>query len=187
METESVTHLLALARAGDAAAGDRVYALIYDRLRMAARQQLRRHRGQQTLHTTVLVNEAWLKLAGANVDVREREHYFALAALAMRRIVVDQARRALAEKRGGHEIRVTLNEGVAQTEVNDNELLALDAALDRLARIAPRLAQVVEWRYFGGMSELEIAAAMGVTERTVRRDWRKARAFLYSEMAEAGA
>jgi RNA polymerase sigma factor (TIGR02999 family) len=117
------------------------------------------------------------------VDVRDREHYFALAALAMRRIVVDQARRALAEKRGGHEIRVTLNEGLVQAHVDDADVLALDTALDRLAELDPRLAQVVEWRYFGGMRETEIAAALDVTERTVRRDWRKARAFLYKDMA----
>lgn len=186
METESVTLLLSRSRTGDDDAGNRVYALIYDRLRAAAHQQLRRRGGRQTLCTTVLVNEAWLKLAGADVDVRDREHYFALAALAMRRIVVDQARRAFAEKRGGHEIRVTLNEGMIQADGADAEVLALDAALDRLAELDPRLAQVVEWRYFGGMSESEIATAMGLTERTVRRDWRKARAFLYSDMAGAG-
>lgn len=184
MEPESVTVLLARSRAGDGDAGNRAYALIYDRLRAAAHQQLRRRGGRQTLCTTVLVSEAWLKLAGADVDVRDREHYFALAALAMRRIVVDQARRAFAEKRGGHEIRVTLNEGMAQAEVGDADVLALDAALNRLAELDPRLAQVVEWRYFGGMSETEIAAALNVTERTVRRDWRKARAFLYRTMSE---
>lgn len=185
MESESITLLLSRSRGGDEDAGNRVYALIYERLRIAAHHQLRRRGGRQTLCTTMLVNEAWLKLAGADVDVRDREHYFALAALAMRRIVVDQARRALAEKRGGHDIRVTLNEDMAQADVSDADVLALDAALNRLAELDPRLAQVVEWRYFGGMSETEIAAALDVTERTVRRDWRKARAFLYSDMAGA--
>lgn len=178
---ESVTQLLRQGRAGDAAAGDRAYALIHAQLRTAAHHQLHGRRGQ-TLCTTALVNEAWLKLARAELDVRDREHYLALAARAMRQIVVDQARRRLAEKRGGQGIRITLTESVAEADLAGEDVLALDAALQQLARLDPRLAQVVECRYFGGMSELELAGLLGVTERTVRRDWRKARAFLYSEI-----
>ena len=182
MDTESFTRLLAHARDGNGDAHNRAYALIYDRLRAAAHQQLRKRGGQHTLCTTMLVGEAWLKLADAEVPVRDREHYLALAALAMRHIVVDQARRAFAEKRGGNEIRVTLNENVAQLDAMDADVLSLDAALDKLAELDARLAKIVEWRYFGGMSETEIAAMLDVTERTVRREWRKARAFLYREM-----
>ena len=185
MDTESFTRLLGDARDGNGDAHNRAYALIYDRLRAAAHQQLRKRGGQQTLCTTMLVGEAWLKLADADVDVRDREHYLALAALAMRHIVVDQARRVMAEKRGGNDIRVTLNENVAQLDAADADVLALDAALNRLAELDPRLAKIVEWRYFGGMSETEIASMLDVTERTVRREWRKARAFLYREMADA--
>ncbi len=182
MDTESFTRLLGAARDGNGDAHNRAYALIYDRLRAAAHQPLRKRGGQQTLCTTMLVGEAWLKLADADVDVRDREHYLALAALAMRHIVVDQARRTMAEKRGGNEIRVTLNENVAQLDGADADVLSLDAALNQLAELDPRLAKIVEWRYFGGMSETEIASMLDVTERTVRREWRKARAFLYREM-----
>lgn len=183
MTADSFTQLLGAARSGDGDAHNRAYALIYDRLRAAAHQQLRKRGGQYTLCTTMLVGEAWLKLADAEVPVNDREHYLALASMAMRHIVVDQARRAMAEKRGGQDIRVTLNENVAQLDAADADVLALDAALNQLAELDPRLAKIVEWRYFGGMSETEIASMLDVTERTVRREWRKARAFLYREMA----
>ena len=179
---ESVTQLLRQGRAGDAAAGARGYALIHDQLRDAAHQQLRRRSGQ-TLCTTALVHEAWLKLARADLDVHDHQHYLALATRAMRQIVVDQARRALADKRGGNGIRVTLDASIAEADVAGEDVLALDSALQRLARVDARLAQVVEWRYFGGLDENEVAAQLGLTVRTVRRDWRKARAYLYNEMA----
>ncbi|MCL1634825.1 ECF-type sigma factor [Luteimonas sp. SX5] len=186
MEAESVTVLLNRARGGDAAAGDRAYALVYEQLRGAARRQLR-HRRDRTLCTTALVNETWLKLAHADVDPRDREHFLALAARAMRMIVIDQARRSLAEKRGGQCLRVTLNSSLAGDERGAEDLLALDAAMARLAEADPRLAQVVEWRYFGGLTEPEVAQMLGVTDRTVRRDWRKARAFLLHEMTRSEA
>lgn len=187
MDAESVTVLLNRARAGDAAAGDRAYALVYEQLHSAAHRQLRRRR-DRTLCTTALVSEAWLKLAQANVDARDREHFLALASRAMRMIVIDQARRSLAEKRGGDFLRVTLTANLAEDERGAEELLALDDALGRLAEADPRLAQVVELRYFGGLTETEIAPLLGVTDRTVRRDWRKARAFLLRQMAlDAGA
>jgi len=185
---DSVTQLLQQARAGDAAAGDLAYAQIHDQLRHVAHRQLRGRRGQ-TLCTTALVSEAWLKLAGAErFDVRDREHYLALATRAMRQIIVDQARRALADKRGGsQQLRVTLEPGVALAEGPGEDVLALEAALQRLSRIDERLAKVVEWRYFGGLTDGEIATLLGVTERTVNRDWRKARAFLYGQVADDAA
>lgn len=179
---ESITELLQRGHAGDAQAGDRAYALIHDQLRRAAHRQLRGRRGQ-TLCTTALVNEAWLKLSRGDVDVRDREHYLALAARAMRQIVVDQARRAQADKRGGDGIRITLNEALLQAEQSSDDVLALDAALQQLAQVDAGLSQVVEWRYFGGLTEGETASVLGVTERTVRRHWRKARAFLYVQIS----
>lgn len=182
---ESVTVLLDRARAGDHAAADRAYALVYDQLRAIARRQ-QRGRGDRTLCTTALVNETWLKLAQSDVLARDREHFLAIAARAMRMIVIDQARRRQADKRGGGLLRVTLGTELATDAQGAEDLLALDAALARLAEADARLAQVVEWRYFGGLTEEEIATLLGVTDRTVRRDWRKARAFLSLQMARAG-
>lgn len=184
---DSVTQLLRQARAGDAAAGDLAYAQIHEQLRHVAHRQLRGRRGQ-TLCTTALVSEAWLKLAAAErFDVRDREHYLALATRAMRQIVVDQARRAMADKRGGvQQLRVTLEAGLAHADPPGEDVLALEEALQRLARVDERLAKVVEWRYFGGLTDAEIASLLGVTERTVSRDWRKARAFLYGQVADEG-
>jgi len=179
--SESVTDLLHRARAGDAAAADLAYGLVYEQLRQAAHRQLRGRNGQ-TLCTTALVGEAWLKLARADVDLRDREHYLALATRAMRQVVVDQARRALADKRGGDGLRVTLDDGIVGGAGAGEEVLALDAALQRLAHVDERLAKVVEWRYFGGLTDAEMAALLGVTERTISRDWRKARAFLYDAL-----
>jgi RNA polymerase sigma factor (TIGR02999 family) len=183
--TDSVTQLLRQARAGDSVAGDRAYELVYEHLRRAAHRQLRGRNGQ-TLCTTALVSEAWLKLASAELDVRDREHYLALATRAMRQIVVDQARRAVADKRGGAAgLRITLDAALQAPEAGE-DVLALDSALQRLAHVDPRLAKVVEWRYFGGLTDAEMAALLGVTERTINRDWRKARAFLYGEIAIHG-
>lgn len=183
---DSVTELLGQARQGDAQAFDRAYALIHEELRRAAHRQLRGRRGD-TFSTTVLVNEAWLKLSRAEFEARDREHFLAIAARAMRMIVMDHVRRACADKRGGQQVRVTLDSSLAEDRQGAEQLLALDAALRRLAEADARLAQVVEWRYFAGMTEAEIAGLTGLTERTVRRDWRKARAFLGRELAREGA
>ena len=186
MELESVTRLLGQARAGDAAAFDRAFSLILDHLRRAAHRQLRGRRGD-TFSTTALVNEAWIKLSRAEFEARDREHFLAIAARAMRMIVMDHVRRACAEKRGGQQVQVTLDSSLAEDRQGAEQLLALDVALRRLAEADARLAQVVEWRYFAGMTELEVAGLMGLTERTVRRDWRKARAFLGRELAREDA
>jgi len=181
----SITRLLGQARDGDAAAFDQAYTLIHDQLRRAAHRQLRGRRGD-TFSTTVLVNEAWLKLSRADFEARDREHFLAIAARAMRMIVMDHVRRACADKRGGQQVRVTLDSSLAMDQ-GAEQLLALDEALRRLAEADARLAQVVEWRYFAGLTELEVAGLMGLTERTVRRDWRKARAFLGRELARDDA
>ena len=180
-DSAGVTVLLRQARLGDAAAGDAAYGLIYDQLRRAAHRQLRGN-ASQTLCTTALVSEAWLKLSGAQLEVSDRDHYLALATRAMRQIVVDKARRAVADKRGGQDgLRITLDTALHAPDVGE-DVLALDAALERLARVDPRLARVVEWRYFGGLTDAQVAGLLGVTERTVNRDWRKARAFLYGQI-----
>lgn len=176
-----VTLLLARARAGDAAALSAAYSAIYDELKRAARQQLRRMRDD--FQTTALVHEAWLKLAGgAQLAAVDRNHLLALSARAMRQVLVDDARTRKADKRGGGDAPVTLTARLENGERAALEVLELDELLKRLHALDERAAQVVELRYFGGYEEAEIAQMLGVTDRTVRRDWRKARAFLLAEL-----
>ena len=162
---------------------DRLVPLVYDELRLIAHRLLERHlnrRGDATLATTALVNEVYLKLAEQSDGGRwrDRGHFLALASVAMRHILIDRARARLTEKRGGARVQVTLEEDVLAHDRSPAELLEIDDALEMLARIDARLARVVECRYFGGLSEDETAEALGVTTRTVQRDWRKARALL---------
>jgi len=173
---DALETLLRAARSGEAGALGRAYAAIYEELRRHAR----RHLGSRnnTLTPTVLVNEVYLKLSNADIDPRDRNHLFALSARAMRQIIIDHARRAGTDKRGAQMAQVTLTENLVDPNQEAAGVLALDAALRMLGDVDPRLAQVVEWRYFGGYSEAQIAESLGVTVRTVQRDWRKARAFL---------
>ncbi len=173
----NVTRLLQAARAGDAAALDRVIPLVYDDLRRLAKRELRREAAPRTLHATSLVHEAYLKLAsGGSLPVEDRAHFLAIAARAMRQVLVDQARRRSASKRGGGWARTTLSTGAGALEVDPDQLLALDSAL---AQLDERQRQVVEMRFFAGLEETEVARALGLSDRTVRRDWVKARARLY--------
>lgn len=182
---DSVTSLLRCARSGDSAAANRAYSLIYQRLHEAARQQLKRRGPQQaTLTPTALVNEAWLKLSAAKYEIKDREHYLAMASTAMRQIIVDAARARFSGKRGGQAVHVTLGDEVVGGDLDVNVLL-LEDALQRLEKLDARLGQVVQYRYFAGLTEEEIARLLGVTDRTVRRDWRKARAFLHAEIRGA--
>ncbi len=186
-EAEPLTRWLRDAREGDAGAANRAYALIYRRLHESARRQLKkRASGPSTLTPTALVNEAWLKLAGAHCEINDREHYLALASGAMRQIVVDAARARASEKRGGEAVHVTLTDALAG-DGYEVDLWALEQALQRLEKLDARLAQVVQYRYFAGLSEEEVARILGVTDRTVRRDWRKARAFLHNELQGASS
>jgi len=172
-----LTDLLRAAREGDRDALNRAVPLVYDDLRRLARRQLRREAGPRTLQATALVHEAFVKLsAGAALAARDRAHFFAIAARAMRQVLVDEARRRRAGKRGGEWVRTTLAEGQHAVEMAPDELIALDQALEELE---PRQRQVVELRFFGGLEETEIAEALGVSDRTVRREWVKARARLY--------
>jgi RNA polymerase sigma factor (TIGR02999 family) len=174
-----VTRLLHAAVSGDRDALDRLVPLIYDDLHRLAHRQLNREGGGHTLQTTGLVHEAYMKLAGGKVSAASRSHFLAIAARAMRQVLVDYARRRKAEKRGSGVAAVTLNDGEQGMEVSTDDLLALDEVLEQLE---PRQRQVVELRFFGGMEEKEIAEALGISERTVRRDWVKARAWLYREL-----
>ncbi|MDX1419428.1 MAG: ECF-type sigma factor [Rubricoccaceae bacterium] len=173
-------------RAGDVAALDELYAHLYDALRDAAQRQLA-HR-HATLQATELVHEAYGKLAGRPLPHLEDEaHLLAVAARAMRQVLVDHARRRLTEKRGGDYAPTTLTNQHLGISCPLDDVLTLDAALDRLDRLNPRLRQTVELRFFGGLTEEETAAVLGCTERTVRRDWTKARLFLHRELVPLAA
>jgi RNA polymerase sigma factor (TIGR02999 family) len=183
-DPQSITDLLVQLRSGDPEPIDRLYALVYEELARIAHRQLRNERPDHTLGTTGLVHETYLRLVDqTRIEWRDRGHFFAMAARAMRRILVDYARQYRALRRGGGLRRVSLNEQAAVAERGET-LLALDEALGRLAALSQRLSQVVECRYFGGLTEEETAEALGVTTRTVQRDWAKARGWLYLELRE---
>lgn len=180
----AITTLLRAIDAGDPSARDKLFAEVYDQLRARARAQLQRASLERTLNTTALVHEAYLKLSGdASWTVRDRFHFFALTSRAMRQILVDHARQRTRERRGGGRAPVDLDQVEVPIEARAAELVALDGALERLEAADPELARVVEWRFFGGLSVEEIAASLQVSERTVKRQFRAARAFLYQELA----
>jgi RNA polymerase sigma factor (TIGR02999 family) len=171
-----ITRLLGSLRAGDADALDRLLPLVYDELRRVARAQLARHHEPATLQATALVHDVYMKLAAsARIDADSRSHFLSIAARAMRQVLLDQARRRDAAKRGGGAVHMTLADEVGPEAPSFDEIGALDAAL---ARLDARQRQVVEYRFFAGMEETEIAALLGVSTRTVRREWVKARAWL---------
>lgn len=183
MEQDQVAGLLEAFEGGDQEALDRLLPLVYDELRRIAHRELRRERPGHTLSTTDVVHEAYLRLLDqARVSHGERVHFLAIAATAVRRSLIEHARRRDAQKRGGGQRPVTFDEEVVAVEEGRDDLLALDDALSRLAELDARLARVVECRYFGGLTEEETASVVGVTPRTVRRDWVKAKAWLYREL-----
>jgi RNA polymerase sigma factor (TIGR02999 family) len=162
---------------------DHHFQALYAELRAAARRQLARGRPGDTLNTTALVHEAYLKLVQAEGAFwRDRGHFFALAARAMRQIAIDHARRAAAGKRGGDLVLVPLEDLDAPDLSRPRDLLALDAALERLEAMDPRLAHLVELRFYAGLTVEEAAEALAVSPRTIKRNWRKARAFLFNAM-----
>ena len=171
---------------GEQRPADRLLPLVYDELRRVAHRQLGRERPGHTLSTTALVHEAYLRLVDqTRARWVDRAHFFAVAAGVMRRILIDYARRYRAAKRGGDAQRVDLDLVEVSLEERSEMLISLDEALGRLAELNPRLSQVVEYRFFGGMTEEETAEALGVTDRTVRRDWMKAKAWLSRELPDA--
>ena len=179
-----VTRLLQAAGAGDRSALDRVLPFLYEDLRRLARRQLARELGSRAINPTTLVHEAYLKLAGSAPRARDRSHLLAIAAHAMRQVLVDHARERHAAKRGPDWVSTTLTDGVSSTTLDAESLLALNDALERLE---PRQRQVVECRYFAGLDDSEIAEVLGVTPRTVRREWVKARAWLNRWLGEPPA
>ena len=181
---ERITELLLDLGKGDERAADVLVPLLFDQLRQIAGRQLRREAVGHTLTPTALVNEAYLKLVDqTRVEWVNRAHFFAVAARLMRRVLLDHARRVGAVKRGGGWHRLDLEQNDIPIEERAADLIALDEALERLAALNPRLTQVVECRFFAGMTEEETAAALGVTDRTVRRDWVKAKGWLHQELA----
>jgi RNA polymerase sigma factor (TIGR02999 family) len=178
-----ITDLLLQLREGSPEVRDQLFRVVYGELRRVASRQLRSERSGHSLGTTGLVHEAYLKLADqTRVQWQDRAHFYCVASRAMRRILVDYARRYRAQRRGGELQRVSLEEDASVSERGET-LLALDQALERLATLNQRLSQVVECRYFGGLTEEETAQALGVTSRTVQRDWAKARGWLYLELS----
>ena len=183
--SSEITQLLQRHHQGDREAFDRMVPLVYQRLRVIARGQLARGgRRGQTLDTTGLVQEAYLQLVGEHgVDWQDRAHFFAVCARAMRRILVDYARRRLAAKRGGGVADVTLQPDLVAVDTQSELIVAVDEALEGLAMFNERLARVVECRYFAGLTEEETAQALGSSLRTVQRDWMRARAWLLKALA----
>jgi len=179
-----VSQLLRAWSNGETSAADRLMPLVYEELRHIARRQMRRQRAGHTLQTTALIHEAYVRLVGeSDVHWQNRAHFFGVAAKAMRHILVDHARSRHAAKRGGAAQRVTLDEA-AVISAQPAELVALDDALRSLAGLDPRKGQVVELKYFGGLTVDEIAKVLRVSPETVARDWRLARAWLLRELSK---
>jgi RNA polymerase sigma factor (TIGR02999 family) len=183
-----VTALLHAAHAGDSSANEALFRIVYGDLKRIARRQLGRRDAAATLTTTALVHEAYLRLARpGSLDLNDRTHFFSLAARAMRQILVDHARKRTAEKRGGGALALELDEGrVGVADDRADVLVALDDALAKLECVDERLARLVEWRFFGGMTFEEAAVGSGVSDRTLKRDWKRAKAFLYRELSQQG-
>jgi RNA polymerase sigma-70 factor, ECF subfamily len=178
-----VTSLLSELARGDQGAADRLMPLVYDELRRLARSYMRRERPDHTLQATALVNEAYLKLVRQReVNWQGRSHFFGIAAQLMRRILIDHARGHLRAKRGGTNVVLPLNEALAFSPEQSEELLRLDEALERLTKKDPRQAKIVELRFFGGLSVDEAAEFLEISPKTVKRDWALAKAWLHGEL-----
>jgi len=181
--SQNITKLLLDWRNGDSEALDRLMPLVYEELRRMANNYMRNERRGHTLQTSALVNEAYLRLVDhENIAWQNRAHFFGVAAQAMRRILVDHARTRNYQKRGGAAQQVSLDDAAMLADGRPAELIALDEALDELAKIDPRKSRVVELRYFGGLNIEETAEALGVSIPTVVRDWNTAKVWLMREM-----
>jgi RNA polymerase sigma factor (TIGR02999 family) len=182
--TTDLTNLIRRAQRGDAQAADELFRSIYPELRRMARLRLRKHSRNTLLDTTELVHESYLRfVAGGRLRIEDRAHFLGYAGKIMRSVIVDTARERIAKRRGGGHASVTLDSRIVGTEVNAAEqILEVHNALEALEQQDARLAQVVELRYFAGLTELQIAESLGITERTVRRDWEKARLLLAEQL-----
>jgi RNA polymerase sigma factor (TIGR02999 family) len=182
--SQEITRLLLAWGSGDQSALDALMPLVYDELRRLAKRYMRRQNPGHTLQTTALVNEAYLRLIDSSrVRWQDRTHFFAISAQLMRRVLVDFARAKNSLKRGGEQIQITLDEQIAAPFEKETNLVALDEALQNLAQLSQRQSRIVELRYFGGLSEEEIAETLEISTRTVRRDWNLARAWLFRELS----
>ena len=182
--SQNITKLLVDWRNGDQEALDQLMPLVYEELRRMANHYMRNERKGHTLQTSALVNEAYLRLVDhENIDWQNRSHFFGLAAQAMRRILVDHARSRNYQKRGGNAERVSLDEAANFAEERATELIALDDALQDLAKLDPRKSRIVEMRYFGGLTGEETAEVLGISTATVARDWETAKAWLLRELS----
>jgi len=178
-----ITALLAEVTKGNYAAQEKLVPLVYDQLKELARRYMRRERTDHTLQTTALVHEAYLKLVHQqSPNWQGRAQFFGIAAQLMRRILIDHARHHLREKRGGAQVVLPLNEALAFSPEHSEDLLKLDEALDRLAKLDPRQSRIVELRFFGGLSVEETSKFLGVSPITVKRDWAVAKVWLYGEL-----
>ena len=181
----SLTELLISAREGDAPASARLFERVYVELKRMAHQRLRRVGGEGPLNTTALVHESYLRLSErGQLLPSDRTAFFCYVGRVMRSVVIDHVRERLAQKRGGNEVFVTLPTDIEAEALDDERLLAVNAALDTLEKVAPEFHQLVEMRYFAGLSMREVAELRGVSTRTVEREWKKARAVLQQLMAE---
>ncbi|MFN7922912.1 MAG: sigma-70 family RNA polymerase sigma factor [Bryobacteraceae bacterium] len=182
-----ITGLLAAWREGDESALDKLMPVVYEELRSIARRYLRSERAGHTLQSTALVNEAYLALAGLDqVKLENRAHFFGLASQIIRNILVSHARKHAADKRGGGQVRLSLDTAIDFPGAKDMSLVMLDDALQALAKLDPQQARIIELRFFGGLGIDETAALIGVSPATVKRDWTMARNWIYREMQRGG-
>ena len=184
-DPHEVTVLLSALTHGEEDAAGKLIPVVYDELRRLAASYMRRERQDHTLQATALVHEAYLKLIELrSVSWQSRAHFFGVAAQLMRRILIDHARGHLRQKRGGEHKKVSFDDALAFSEQQSAELLAVDESLERLARLDGRQARIVELRFFGGLSVEEAAEVLGVSPKTVKRDWSVAKAWLYADLKE---
>ena len=186
--SHQISRLLSEMAAGDQNAASRLMPLVYPELKRLANRYMRRERTGHTLQPTALVHEAYIKIVGQPADIawNGRTHFFAVAAQAMRRILIDHARTKQAEKRGGKQVPLSLEDGLAVSHQTPEDLIALDQALTRLEKIDPSLSRIVELRYFGGLTDAGVAEVLDVSERTVKRRWSSARLWLHRELSRRG-
>lgn len=188
MTNHEVTEILQEWRKGDQSASERLFPLVYDELKRIARRHLSRERVNHTLQPTALVHEAYLRMIDqSSPAIENRTHFFAFAARVMRQILVDHSRQHKAQKRGGAAQRFSIINVDILPEQSAGDILELDEALQKLERLDQRKCRVVDMRFFGGLKENEIAEVLGVTEKTVRRDWQFAKLWLYRELTEHAA